>query len=92
MQGMQTLGSEMRVQETNMVDQQRAKEATEGAHQKHNQANKDIREDSGAADGIAYGCGHSSRIITLFANLSHIFSHPTHTRPISRLTLLPRAV
>ena len=40
MQGVQTPGTQMRIQETGVVEQQRAAQDAEGDDQEHHQANK----------------------------------------------------
>ena len=81
-QSMQTLGSEMRIQKTVVVERCRQTEKLQRRNQEHHQAHEDDREVR-AADG-ACGCGHSSRAIILFANICNLFSHPRHPCPLCR--------
>ena len=69
-----------------MVEQRRSKKESQGNDQGHHQAQEDDGE-MRAADG-AYGCGHSSRTIILFANFCDLFSHPRHPSPLCRRPLL----
>lgn len=88
MQGLQAPGAEVRLQEADVVEQQRATQAAEGAYQDHHQAHEAHRED--VTNGLD-GCQYPSRTLALPADVRHLLrGDGTHARRIGGFAILAR--